>query len=144
MSSKWWSLDDKSATKWLAKEKRRTARAAKRKIKKVGVKAKSDRFLASAEWARLRYYALVLHGSRCMCCGRTPNDGAKMNVDHVLPRSKYPKLALDIHNLQVLCNTCNWGKGNRDTTDFRSLDVDTRDELTKEFSNIVGGPMRLQ
>ena len=46
-------------------------------------------------------------------------DGIKLNVDHIKPRKKYPKLALDVDNLQVLCNECNHGKGNRDDTDWR-------------------------
>jgi 5-methylcytosine-specific restriction endonuclease McrA len=42
-----------------------------------------------------------------------------MNVDHIKPRHKYPHLAMDESNLQVLCATCNAGKGGRDETDWR-------------------------
>ncbi len=35
------------------------------------------------------------------------------------PRSKYPELALDPENLQVLCRACNMGKRAWDETDFR-------------------------
>lgn len=35
------------------------------------------------------------------------------------PRSKYPELALDPDNLQVLCKACNLGKLAWDETDFR-------------------------
>ena len=42
-----------------------------------------------------------------------------MNVDHIKPRKKYPELALDKSNLQVLCEECNHGKGNWDETDWR-------------------------
>jgi 5-methylcytosine-specific restriction endonuclease McrA len=31
----------------------------------------------------------------------------------VKPRRTHPSRALDLSNLQVLCSTCNWGKGNR-------------------------------
>ncbi|MFC6439812.1 HNH endonuclease [Bowmanella sp. JS7-9] len=33
-----------------------------------------------------------------------------LHVDHVKPRAKFPELALDINNLQILCETCNLGK----------------------------------
>jgi hypothetical protein len=37
-----------------------------------------------------------------------------LHVDHVKPRSKYPELALDLDNLQILCAACNTRKGDRD------------------------------
>lgn len=79
----------------------------------------ADPFLSSAAWKRLRLAALERDGSRCVACGATPRDGARMNVDHIKPRKLYPDLALDINNLQVLCATCNHGKGNWSETDFR-------------------------
>jgi 5-methylcytosine-specific restriction endonuclease McrA len=42
-----------------------------------------------------------------------------MMVDHIVPRSKRPDLALDISNLQTLCGRCNRGKGSWDQTDWR-------------------------
>ncbi len=45
--------------------------------------------------------------------------GIPLHVDHIKPRSKYPDLALDINNLQILCESCNLGKGAWDETDFR-------------------------
>jgi hypothetical protein len=36
-----------------------------------------------------------------------------------LPRATHPEFALAYSNLQLLCATCNQGKGNRDTTDWR-------------------------
>jgi hypothetical protein len=88
----------------------------------------SDAFLASYEWRRVRMMALKTYGPRCMCCGATPADGAVMNVDHIKPRLKFPKLALTLSNLQILCGPCNHGKGNWDMTDWRptaeSIDPD--------------------
>lgn len=88
----------------------------------------SDAFLASYEWRRVRMMALKTYGPRCMCCGATPADGAVMNVDHIKPRLKFPKLALTLSNLQILCAPCNHGKGNWDETDWRptteSIDPD--------------------
>jgi len=80
---------------------------------------KTDDFLSSYPWRKIRLQALLLHGRKCLCCGATPTTGAVLNVDHIKPRKTHPELALDINNLQVLCHECNHGKGNWNTTDFR-------------------------
>lgn len=87
----------------------------KQKLPKVAL----DSFLSTYEWRRFRMVALKKYGSRCQCCGATPSDGAVMNVDHIKPRKTHPELALDVGNLQILCNQCNHGKGNWDATDWR-------------------------
>lgn len=89
--------------------------------KKTGglVLKSSDVFLKTMEWRKLRMQALIKYGPKCMCCGATPATGAVMNVDHIKPRKTHPELALDINNLQILCGTCNAGKSNWDTTDWR-------------------------
>lgn len=79
----------------------------------------SPDFYRSREWREVRYDALLMHGGACQCCGATPSDGPKLHVDHIVPRSVAPELALDIENLQVLCEDCNLGKGARDATDWR-------------------------
>lgn len=76
-------------------------------------------FLSSWEWTTLRYRILLKCGRRCMCCGRTPEDGVKIHVDHIKPRATHPELALEESNLQVLCGECNKGKGAWDRTDWR-------------------------
>jgi hypothetical protein len=81
--------------------------------------AATDAFLSSYEWRRVRMEAIKKYGARCQCCGATPADGVKMNVDHIKPRKIFPQLALDVNNLQVLCEECNHGKGNWDMTDWR-------------------------
>ena len=73
-------------------------------------------FYKTGEWLSLRYRVLRKYGRRCMLCAQ---EGGAMHVDHVKPRSRYPELALDPGNLQVLCADCNLGKSNRDTCDFR-------------------------
>ena len=80
---------------------------------------KRDDFLLSYEWRKVRMVILKQYGSRCQCCGATPEDGVKMHVDHIKPRKTHPELALDSSNLQVLCEVCNHGKGNWDSTDWR-------------------------
>lgn len=77
-------------------------------------------FLKSFEWRRVRMDVLEKRGARCECCGRGAKDGASINVDHIKPRGRYPELALDQNNLQVLCGDCNHGKGNKYQTDWRT------------------------
>lgn len=83
-------------------------------------KTKKD-FLDSREWKILRYQAFEKYGNRCQCCGSTPEDGVKMHVDHIKPKSTHPEIALDLNNLQILCEDCNVGKINQWDTDWRWL-----------------------
>lgn len=92
--------------------------------RKPRVDVKTDAFLSTYEWRRVRMEALKKYGAVCQCCGASPSTGAVMNVDHIKPRKLFPQLALDLDNLQVLCHECNHGKGNWDMTDWRP------DELT--------------
>lgn len=94
------------------------AKKFERKQKKI-TRAFKDSFYATYEWRQLRYRALKKYGSRCLCCGRSPKDGATMHVDHIKPRKQFPELAFELDNLQVLCAVCNHGKGNWDSTDWR-------------------------
>jgi 5-methylcytosine-specific restriction endonuclease McrA len=76
----------------------------------------SDRFFRSVEWQYLRLKTLTKYGAQCMKC---LTRRGRMHVDHIKPRSKYPKLALSFKNLQVLCERCNLNKGNKNETDYR-------------------------
>lgn len=87
--------------------------------KNPSIDPNSSEFLFSWEWRTLRMKVLVKYGATCMCCGATKDDGVKIHVDHIKPRSKFPKLALVEDNLQVLCDVCNQGKSNIDMTDWR-------------------------
>lgn len=86
-----------------------------RRVKRV----KREGFYQSDEWRAVRYSALARSRGCCELCGREPADGVRLHVDHIKPRSKYPDLALDPENLQVLCDDCNIGKSNTDDTDWR-------------------------
>ena len=68
-------------------------------------------FYQSREWLILKQKALRKWGFVCLKCGKTPSDGVAIHVDHVRPRSKYPKSALKLSNLQTLCENCNKSKG---------------------------------
>lgn len=89
------------------------------KVIKKKPSVSGDNFLMSYEWRSLRMMAIKKYGNKCMCCGASPSDGIVINVDHIKPRKRFPELSLDINNLQILCNVCNHGKGNWDTTDWR-------------------------
>lgn len=84
-----------------------------------GSTGSDEDFYKSPAWRRLRYRALVAHGNVCQCCGASPRKGFPLHVDHIRPRSKYPELALEFANLQVLCPDCNLGKSAWDETDWR-------------------------
>jgi hypothetical protein len=92
------------------------------KAKKLGT-LPAEEFYASLSWKKLRYQALQLCGAKCQCCGAS-GPASPLHVDHIKPRSKYPELALELNNLQVLCADCNIGKLNVDETDWRAANDD--------------------
>jgi hypothetical protein len=71
-------------------------------------------FYSSLEWQLLRDRVIGEEGKRCNNCRRKISKGVDVTVDHILPLSKYPDLALRRDNLRVLCRSCNSTKGNRD------------------------------
>ncbi len=68
-------------------------------------------FYASPEWRLLREQVIAEQGRRCRRCGRSIVNDFDLTVDHIRPRSKFPELALDRSNLEVLCRQCNSSKG---------------------------------
>lgn len=79
-------------------------------------KIENASFFNSKKWAELRYKVFKNSGGRCVLCKK---NNTRLHIDHIKPRSKYPELAFEIDNLQVLCGTCNIGKGSWDETDWR-------------------------
>jgi hypothetical protein len=55
-----------------------------------------------------RYRILERDGFACCLCGRTKQDGVKLQIDHIIPVYKGGK-TID-KNLQTLCMDCNVGK----------------------------------
>lgn len=80
--------------------------------------AKIRAFYKSYEWSKARYTILKKYGAKCMVCNAVPKD-CRIHVDHIKPLRKYWSLRLDLENLQVFCEDCNYGKGNWDETDWR-------------------------
>ena len=85
-------------------------------------KKASTTFYSSSAWRNLKYKVFCYYEATCMCCGASRVSGAEMHVDHILPRSKHPELALEFDNMQVLCRDCNMAKSNTNTTDWRNED----------------------
>jgi len=65
---------------------------------------------------RLRYQILK-RDRRCVLCGVGPKE-ARLEVDHIVPRSKGG--SNELTNLQTLCDGCNRGKSNLDDTSLVS------------------------
>ncbi len=63
----------------------------------------------------VRYRVLAAANGRCSLCGATSKE-RRIEVDHVVPRSKGG--SNNVSNLQALCDECNRGKSNRDSTRF--------------------------
>ena len=129
-----WQPDEVEKPKTKTKYKK-TTKKKKKKTRKIFSK-KNDEFYRSKEWLILRVKVLEKYGCECMMCGRSRKvHKVVLHVDHIKPRSKYPELALDFNNLQILCEDCNIGKGNKYKTDWRI----SNDELDKEYYAIMHG-----
>lgn len=87
----------------------------------ISVDARHHATLVAASKVRvmpaMRWQVFQRDGWKCVACGRTSHDGAILHVDHILPQSRGGSDTLD--NYQTLCDTCNIGKSNRDSTDLR-------------------------
>jgi 5-methylcytosine-specific restriction endonuclease McrA len=71
----------------------------------------TNTFYASSEWRLVREQVIQEQGRVCQECRSRITDDYDLTVDHIKPRSKFPELALDKSNLQVLCRRCNSSKG---------------------------------
>ena len=64
----------------------------------------------------LRYDIMNRDHFRCVICGASAQDGAKLHVDHIVPIAKGGKSIPS--NLRTLCDKCNIGKGDKTETGF--------------------------
>lgn len=83
------------------------------------VKDAAPKKVCRKKWGELRYLALLVYGNTCVCCGNNPPT-VVITVDHILPKAQYPDKALDIRNLQPMCEGCNQAKADTDMTDWRT------------------------
>ena len=73
-----------------------------------------EEFYQSDAWRAMTRKVYKRYGRKCHGTGLTEKDGITLSVDHIKPRSRYPRLALDISNLQVLQLGLNKTKGLRE------------------------------
>ena len=59
----------------------------------------------------LRYDILHRDGFKCVICGTSAKQGARLHVDHIIPISKGGRSIPS--NLRTLCERCNLGKSNK-------------------------------
>jgi len=78
------------------------------------------KFYETKDWIKLSSQVKKIYGRKCMKCGETKST---MHTDHIVPRSLDLSIELCIHNLQVLCKTCNEDKSNLNCNDYRT-DID--------------------
>jgi hypothetical protein len=64
----------------------------------------------------LRYSILLRDNFACQACGAKASDGADLEADHVIPRSKGG--SNEPSNLMTLCSNCNGGKSDKLDQDF--------------------------
>lgn len=78
------------------------------------------------------YLSSITDSHNCVSCGEMYN----LTVDHIVPISKGGAL-LDIHNMQLMCKTCNGKKGNNENYIFMKTNVENvkQSELYIELSN---------
>jgi 5-methylcytosine-specific restriction endonuclease McrA len=62
----------------------------------------------SRKYKEVRLKKLAMDGWVCFYCGY---EGKDMTIDHVIPVSKAPELAIDINNMVSACKPCNSAKG---------------------------------
>ena len=93
-----------------------------RRIEREDVYERWDSQEIKQEWREVRMQVLEAYKAQCAICNRTPQQhGVVVHVDHIIPKSHKPNLALCFSNLQVLCEDCNMGKGNKFDTDWRPV-----------------------
>ena len=69
----------------------------------------------SRKYKEIRLKKLAADGWVCFYCGY---EGKDMTIDHVIPVSKAPELAIDINNMVSACKPCNSRKGSRSQGSF--------------------------
>ena len=64
----------------------------------------------SRKYKEVRLRKLAEDGWVCFYCGY---EGKDMTIDHIIPISTAPELAIEISNMVSCCKPCNSSKGNR-------------------------------
>jgi len=107
---------------------KRRKKVVKKIVKRGGV-VNDDSFYLTDSWLDIKRKVHKLYGPGCMKCKK---EGIETHIDHIMPRSIYPNLELDIHNLQILCKKCNMEKSNKNSIDYRTQEQ--RNLLSRKHS----------
>lgn len=114
--------ESKKKVKWkpkkIVREKKYVEHYKKDWYENPNTNKKQNSFYLTSKWNTIRKKVLKHYGCVCMRCKANIEI---MHVDHIKPRSKFPKLQYTLNNLQVLCKPCNELKSNIDFTDYRPL-----------------------
>lgn len=76
-----------------------------------------------------REYLLEKWDRKCAYC-KTPKEGIKLQIEHIIPSSKGGSNS--ITNLTLACETCNLKKGTKDIKDFLKGDKAKLDKILKQ------------
>jgi 5-methylcytosine-specific restriction endonuclease McrA len=75
----------------------------------------------SRKYKEVRLRVLARDGYTCYYCGHEGQDGNGLTIDHVIPVSKAPELAIDESNMRIACKSCNSRKGSRNERVFLEM-----------------------
>lgn len=78
------------------------------------------------------------NGKRCAYCLKSFNNEHNMSIDveHILPKSKYPKYTFTLKNLAVACKRCNL-QIKRDDTSFLTRSFNPRKPFKSKFYKLT-------
>jgi 5-methylcytosine-specific restriction endonuclease McrA len=90
------------------------------------------------EWTALEY---VEAGGKCVYCGinllENLNSFAAADIDHILPKSKYPEVEAVKNNRVLSCRSCNSTKGKMDLGELPWSVVDAVENHRFELIEMV-------
>ena len=78
--------------------------------KRLALSTKRNDPRLSRKYKEVRLRKLALDGWTCFYCGY---EGKDMTIDHIIPVSKAPELAITMENMVSCCKPCNSKKGSR-------------------------------
>jgi 5-methylcytosine-specific restriction endonuclease McrA len=97
----------------LLAEKLEVTLAKAKSLEKKKIRKPKRIYYTKEEWAATRTKVFDRDGHICYVC-----NGPGHQVDHLLPKSKYPELALTLDNLKPICWPCNRAKNTKIKKEF--------------------------
>jgi len=78
------------------------------KVNRIRLASSRKRSATEFPHLKMRFQVFARDKFRCQYCGRGIGDGVKLEVDHIIPKSKNGQNGLD--NYTTACSDCNEGK----------------------------------